>query len=85
MNWKEMNLKAVLIIANKQVEIETVSKNFGTIYKVGDEDKFYYVRLLTQNGFNKLFCDCKNVSLFPESMCSHKIAIIMFSQMEVFK
>lgn len=89
MNWKNLNMEAVLILANHRIKKVMDSKNFGTQYEFTKEDgEVRHVDIKTQKGHNYWICDCKNCltkEKEKDSICSYKIATIMVGQKELFK
>lgn len=90
MNWKKLNMDAVLILANSRIEKTLDSKNQEmvcyTILKKNGEVR--HVDINTRKGHNYWTCDCTNClkkEKEKESICSNKIAIIMQGQREIFK
>lgn len=87
MNWKEINRKAVLLLANGKIKKIMESQNFGEQYEVGDDLEYYTVSIVTKTGRNIMNCTCKNGTRFVNEspICAHKLAVIMFCQRELFK
>ena len=83
MKFKEMNKKAVALLIADKVKKIMDSKNFGEQYEVGE----YVVEIVTVKGANIMRCGCKNgiIRNNQNPICSHKIAVIMFEQKNLFK